>query len=250
MNQFGFKGSGKFLMDLFDNAGNSTGLQLKGNCKSISIKGDSDTEEVTSTDRDDYGVVLFSDTLPKPHTVDFVFNGFDVELFAAAFSGDASTSTQTSGSTGATPIEIVADLDRFVEVGHRMISAVVVKNAAGTTTYVEGTDYTVNTRLGLIQALSTGAIVDGSTLQVSCSWAAINGSLISGATRTTLLARVLIDGKERSSGRDFIFDGKKVRLAAKTEITLIGDKFAEVAFTGTFQKPDDGSAVYDLEFLS
>lgn len=250
MNQFGFKGSGKFLMDLFDNAGNSTGLQLKGNCKSISIKGDSDTEEITSTDRDDYGVVLFSDVLPKPHTIDFVFNGFDVELFAAAFSGEASTSTQTSGSTGGTPISIVAKLDRFVEVGHRMISAVVVKDSAGTTTYTEGTDYTVNPRLGVIQALSTGSITDGETLKIDCSWAAINGSLISGATRTTLLARVVIDGKERSSGRDFIFDGKKVRLAATTEITLIGDKFAEVSFSGTFQKPDDGSAVYDLTFLS
>jgi hypothetical protein len=237
-------------MDLFDSSGNSTGLQLKGNCKSISIKGDSDTEEVTSTDRDDYGVVLFSDTLPKPHTVDFVFDGFDVELFAAAFSGEASTSTQASGSTGASPIEIVANLDRFVAIGKRMVSAVVVKNSAGTTTYVEGTDYTVNARLGMIQALSTGSITDAATLQVSCSYAAINGSLISGATRTTLTARVLIDGKERSSGRDFIFDGKKVRLAATTEITLIGDKFAEVSFTGTFQKPDDGSAVYDLTFLS
>lgn len=248
MSQFGFKGSGKFLMDLFDDAGNSTGLQLKGNCKSISIKGDSDTEEVTSTDRDDYGVVLFSDTLPKPHTVDFVFNGFDVELFAAAFSGTASALTQSTGTLADQNITLTPD--RWVECGKRMISSVVLKDPTGATTYAVGTDYEVNPRLGLIMALSTGTIADGATCKLSCSHAAVNGSLISGATRTTLMARVLVDGKERSSGRDFIFDGRKVRLAAKTEIQLIGDKFAEVSFSGTFQKPDDGSAVYDLAFLS
>jgi len=250
MNQFGFKGTGKVFIDVLDDSGAATGLQLKGNCKSFSIKGDSDTEEVLSNDRDDFGTVLFSDTIPKPHTVDFVFNGFDVELFAMAFGGVTTTLTQASGATSGTPIAVTAIADRFVEIGKLMISDVVVKDVTDATTYVVGTDYTINTRLGMITALSTGGIGDGDVLHVECSYAAINGSRVSGATKSNVTARIKIDGMERGSSRNFIFNGKKVRLASTTEIALIGNSFVEAAFSGTFQKPDDGSAVYDLDFLS
>ena len=250
MSKFGFKGSGKVLLDILDENGNETGLQLKGNCKSVTIKGDSDTEEVTSNDHEDFGTVLFSDTIPKPHTVSFVFNGFDVELFALGFGGVATTLTQSAGSTGGTPIVIAAISDRFVSVGKLMISDVVVTNEAGDTTYVLGTDYTINPRLGRICALSTGSIADVANLKVECSYAEINGTRISGATKSNISAKIMIDGQERGSGRYYIFNGKRVRLASTTEIALIGDSFIEAAFDGTFQKPADGSAVYDLDFLS
>ena len=250
MSQFGFKGTGKVFLDILDDSGLPTGLQLKGNCKSFSIKGDSETEEITSTDRDDFGTVLFSDTIPKPHTVDFVFNGFDIELFAAGFGGVSTTLTQASGATGGSPIAVTAIADRFVEIGKRMISAVVVKNVTDATTYVLGTDYTINERLGMICALSGGSIGDGDVLHVECSFAAINGSRVSGATKSNVYARIMIDGQERSSNRDFIFHGKKVRLASTTEIALLGDKFVEAAFSGKFEKPADGTAIYDLDFLS
>lgn len=250
MRQFGFKGAGKVFLDILDDSGAPTGLQLKGNCKSFSVKGDSDTEEVLSNDHEDFGTVLFSDTIPKPHTVDFVFNGFDVELFAAAFGGVSTTLTQSSGETSGTPIVLTAIADRFIEIGKRMVSAVVVQDATDTTTYVLGTDYEVNERLGLIRVLPTGSIADEATLHVECSYAAINGSRVTGATKSNVSARIMIDGQERGSGRYFIFHGKKVRLASSTEIGLIGDKFVEAAFSGTFQKPADGSAVYDLDFLS
>jgi hypothetical protein len=248
MSAFAFKGAGKVLMDIFTAAGESTGLQLKGNCKEISIKGDSDTEEITSNDWEDYGTVLASDTIPKPHTVTFVFNQLDAELFAAGFSGVSTTLTQTSGTI--TDQDVVMRLDRFVEIGKRMISAPVLKHTSGTPSYVLDTDYEINPKLGLIQAKTGGAITDLQSCKLSCSHAAINGSKITGATRANVMARIMIDGQERSTGKGFIFDGKKVRLASTTEVALIGDKFVEVSFSGTFQKPDDGSAVYDLLFLS
>lgn len=248
MRAFAFRGSGNVLLDIFDDAGLPTGLQLKGNCKDISIKGDSDTEEITSNGRDDYGTVLASDTLPKPHTLTAVFNQLDVELFAAGFSGVATTLTQSSGTLADHDIALI--LDRWVECGKRMISSTVLKSPDGATTYTLNTHYQVNPRLGMIQALSSGPIVDKSVCKLSCSHAAINGTKVTGATRSNVLARILIDGKERSTGRDFIFEGPKVRLASTTELALISDKFIEASFSGTFQKPDDGSALYTLEFLS
>ena len=76
----------------------------------------------------------------------------------------------------------------------------------------------------------------GDVLHVECDFAAINGHRVTGATRSNVTARIMIDGMERGSSRDYIFHGKKVRLASTTEIALIGDSFVEAAFSGTFHK--------------
>lgn len=248
MNFFGFKGSGDCLIDIFDDAGMPTGLQLKGNCKNITIKGAGEIEEMIGFGRDNYGMVIESDTSPKPHTVSFVFTQLDAELFAAGFSGLSTTLTQTVGTLADQAITLLSD--RWVECGKLMISEAVVKDPTGATTYTLGTDYEVNARLGMIKALSTGTIVGGTTCKLSCAHAAVNGVKITGATRANVLARVVVDGKERSKGRNFIFNGKKIRLAASNEIALISDKFVEASFDGTFQTPTGETSPYDLTFLS
>lgn len=60
--------------------------------------------------------------------------------------------------------DVAVALDNFNLVAS---PAPVVKNSAGTTTYVAGTDYTINSAAGTITALSTGAITDAQALKVS-----------------------------------------------------------------------------------
>lgn len=248
MSFFGFKGSGDVLIDIFDNAGAPAGLQLKGNCKEFKLKGDGEIEEMIGFGRDNYGQVIESDTSPKPHTVSFLFSQLDVELFAAGFSGVASTLTQSSGALAAQVMTM--RLGKWVESGKLMISNPVLTNSEATTTYVLGTDYAINPRLGLVLATLGGAITDLQSCKFSCDYAAVNGTKIVGATKANVEARIVIDGKERSTGRNFIFNGKRVRLAASTEISLISDKFVEVSLNGTFITPEGDSSPYDLTFLS
>lgn len=245
---FGFKGSGDVFLDILDDEGKSTGLQMKGNCREMSIKADSEAEELVGFGRDNYGQVIESDVSIKPHQVTFVFNQLDAELFAMAFSGVSLGLSQSAESL--TDEEITLFEDRWVECGKRMISETALKSEDGTTTYELGKDYEVNTRLGLIRAVPGGEVSDGSVCKFSCTCAAVSGSRITGATKANVLARIVVDGRERSTGRDFIFDGKLVRLASSTELSIISDKFVEASFSGSLQTPQNDNSPYTLDFLS
>lgn len=58
-----------------------------------------------------------------------------------------------------------------LNLGHMGVWNVVVKNAAGTTTYINGTDYTLDAVNGVVTAKSGGAITTGETLSVSFNYA-------------------------------------------------------------------------------
>ncbi len=245
---FSFIGAGDVLLDIFDAAGNSTGLQLKGNCPEIKIKGESETKQQIGSGRTNFGQAIATVVIPKPHTCAFTFNQLDAELFALAFSGTSAALAQTAAAVVDQPV--IAVHDKWVELGKMMVSLVVVEHTTGLPVYVLGTDYEVNTRLGMVMVKSTGAILNGASLNVSYSHALIAGSRVSGATRSSVLARVVVDGMEQSTGRNFIFNGKKVRLSANAEVALIGDNFISCGFDGQFETPAGEASPYDLTFLS
>jgi phage tail sheath protein FI len=58
-----------------------------------------------------------------------------------------------------------------INLGHMGVWNVVVKNAAGTTTYINGTDYTLDAVNGVVTARAGGAITVGEALSVSFNYA-------------------------------------------------------------------------------
>ena len=146
-----------------------------------------------------------------------------------------------AAGTISTAIDVVTAADKFVEIGKYMVSAVVVKNQAGTTTYVEGTDYTVNARLGMICALSSGTIPAGATCKVTCSYALVNGMSMAAMTKSNVLIRVKLDGQNFADGRNFISDIYQMRLNPTSNFSLIGTDFAEVTFEGVLETPTGSS---------
>jgi phage tail sheath protein FI len=58
-----------------------------------------------------------------------------------------------------------------VSLGHMGVWDVAVKNSAGTTTYINGTDYTLDAVNGVVTAKSGGAITSGQALSVSFNYA-------------------------------------------------------------------------------
>ncbi len=65
-----------------------------------------------------------------------------------------------------------ANHDQMIVLDHTKASSVVVTHATGTPTYTEGTDYVLHADQGMIEILSTGSIVDGSTILIDYSYAA------------------------------------------------------------------------------
>lgn len=251
---FSFIGAADCYIDVLTDEGVPTGLELKGNCTSFVPKPDSERKEQIATGRANWGQVLASVTIPKPMTATVTFNQLDQALFAAAFFGTNAAVTQTSGEvTAVAPQEITSIPDKWVEVGKYMISDVVVKDeATGAITYVAGTHYEVNPRLGMIKAIkgAAGGIVDNAKLEISYKYAAVNGIAMSAMTNSNVRIRVKMDGQNWADGRNFITEIYQMRLQPTSEFSLVGEDFAEVTFEGVLEAPSGGTTPMKHIWLS
>ncbi len=232
---FSFIGAADAYVDVLTDTGVRTGLELKGNCTNFTPKPDSERKEQTATGRYNYGQVLSSVTLPKPMTAKITFNQLDASLFAAAFFGINSAFTQEAGNLADEPVVTIAD--RFVEIGKLKLSTVVVKNEAGAITYELGEDYELNTNLGMIKALSTGAITAGQTVKITAAHAEINGTQMKAMTKSNVRIRIKLDGQNFADGREFISDIYQMRLNPTSEFSFVGDSFVDVSFDGVLETP-------------
>ncbi len=234
---FSFIGAANVYLDILDDDGNPTGLALEGDCSEFTPKPDSERKERTGHGRSNYGQVIASAILPKPMTATIKFGQLSQRLFAAAFFATSSAYTQTAGAI--TPaIAITAIHDKWVEIGLNMVSDLVVKDATATTTYDLGTDYEVNTRLGMVKTLSTGTIPDAVVLHVTGNKVAITGgSSMEAMTKANIKVRIKLDGQNYEDGRNFITDVYQMRLNPTSDFSLISEDFVDVTFEGTLETP-------------
>lgn len=125
-------------------------------------------------------------------------------------------------------------------------AALTVKNAAGTTTYVEGEDY-LRKRAGFIP-LATGAIVDGAALSVSYTGKA--GHSLEALVDLTAEYRVLLDGIDEVSGDSARPDFFRVKFGPAKSIEWIGDDYATLLLEGTLLKDESKIGVGASQYTS
>lgn len=141
------------------------------------------------------------------------------------------------GASSATATGAVVDepqaatLDGLVRLDHVPDPdvALVVKNTAGTTTYVEGTDYT-RSRAGFTP-LSTGAITAAQDLEIS--YTRLASSTVQVLTNSADEFELFFEGlNEAKSGRPFLVTLHKVKFSPLSNLGLIADEFAGAEITG------------------
>lgn len=111
----------------------------------------------------------------KKGTFSFKLENMSLDNLALALWGTAAS------VTGASVVDEVvkaykstATVKKNLALANPDVSAVIVKDTTGTTTYVLGTDYTVDAKNGTISIISTSAIVEAADLKVSYTFAAHN----------------------------------------------------------------------------
>jgi len=154
------------------------------------------------------------------------------EMLTRAFLGTDLTVEIPEG-TGTTTTVTVTELDTAYEIGSKYVSNVVVKDETDTTTYVEGTDYTIDSTKGMITALSGGAITAGDVLNVTYD----NGAY--SEIRIETFTKEKIEGKLRfvscsSVGVPYEYLFHKVSLLASGDFSLkSAEELQKLAFEGT-----------------
>lgn len=244
----GFLGAGDLLIARY-NSGTGQYSDFEGPflASKFELKPNSDLKEMSSRGRDTYGQVIESVPLPQPAELSVTLSEVNKQALAMALFGIESTLTQGSGSV--TDEVAVAKLEKWVQLSKQNIgdSGFVVTNSGATVTYVEGTDYQVNRRLGMIKALEAGAIAADESLKVDFTYAAISGTKILGARESQIRAKVIFDGKNFADGLPYICRVHEAVLTPDSAFDFLADEFATIELTGRLKTPADKTEPFEVE---
>ena len=211
----------------------------------LEIKVASDLKEMTSKGIGKYGQVIASVAIPKPAELSVEMSQLTNQNLASALMGTLTTTVQTSGNATLEPHTATKGMS--FALLHRAVSSVVVKDATDTTTYVSGTDYTVNTALGIVSVITSGAITSASTVHVSYSYAASTLDQILGSTMSQVKWNIILQGKNLVDGRDMIVRIPRALLTPNGAIDFMASGFMSLKMSGRMLVPPGASAPFTLE---
>lgn len=245
----GFLGSGDLYMDRFDDDGNAEGFVDVGNAVKFAIAEDAEIKERESRMRDTYGQVLDSVPIKKPASISITLNDLKVENLAMVLFGTISAINVTGATI--TDEALTARHDKWVELDYRNVTAlsVVVTDSAGVVTYVEDTDYEVDYSLGMISALSAGAITDAEALLIDYDYGSLTGKKIAGSAKPIIKCSLKLDGQNQVNQKDCLVNVFEAVLKPSGEIDFLADDFNEVTFEGTLNTPSGETSPYEVEYM-
>lgn len=244
----GFLGGGDLYIDRFDpTTGLKVGRAGPFECDKFEIKPNVDLKEKSSKGRSKYGQVIESVPLAKPADFSVELSEVDREGLTMALLGTQTAINQGSGTI--TDEAITALQGKWVSLAHQNVAeaGLVVTNSAATTTYVLGTDYEVNYRLGMIRALSTGAIAEAAALKVDYGYNAITGTKIAGGTNSQLRAEFVLDGVNFADQSASIVTVYECVLTPESGFDFLANDFGVIKLKGRMKTPVGKSEPFTVE---
>ncbi len=188
--------------------------------------------------------------MPQPADFTLEMPEVNKSSLAIALLGTESAVNQGAGTLTDAPL-VVAAKDVWLDLGKTNLAeaGLVVKNDSGTTTYVKGTDYEVNYRMGWIKVLAGSAITVGATLEVSGSYNAVTGTQISGATNSQIRARFVLEGKNLADEMPVIVNVWEAVISADSAFDFLSNDFASLSLPGRLKTPAGKSEPFTVQLL-
>jgi hypothetical protein len=150
---------------------------------------------------------------------------------------------QTGGSWTSEAMTVYHDL--WIDMGKKVLDTIVIKGTGGSPTYVLDTDYEIDLNDGLLKALSTGAISDAESVEVSGNYGTVTINRVQSAQATTVKGHVLFVGNP-PAGRKLDVLGY-ASLLPEGDFQLIGEDWTEMAFTMEFLSNSTYNGLFDLK---
>lgn len=250
MSARGFIGAGDLYVERFDPAINDFAPRVGPiECTKFEITPKTELKEMVSKSRSGYGQVVESVALAQPFEFTVDFAEVSGDTLVQAFLGTKTAFTQGSGTMTDDPV--TAKLGAWVSIGHLNIATagLAVKHSTGAPTYVLGTDYEMNYRLGMIKALEGGAITNNQVIEISGTYGAVNGTQIAGGTQAQIRARFLFDGKNQVDGLPVIVNVWEAVIAADSAFDFLADDFNAVSLPGKLKTPTGKSEPFTVQML-
>lgn len=204
---------------------------------------DGNTLDIKSKRREIYGQTIYSETEPGSTNLRMVFKEQPSEILAIAFAANPAALTVTGATVTAEAVK-ATKLDTWLPFVHKNVSDVIVTKG---TALVLGTDYELNTRLGMIRYLSSGSVVVDDIPTVDYSYGSMSGEKFDGETVAEGSFRIYFDGRNRVSKKDFSMEYYEVKIPAPTSIfDLLSSDLVTLELTGNAITPSGKPAPYQV----
>lgn len=193
-----------------------------------------EVEKVQHNDTETKESVLDGDYVVS-RSVSLSFTTADISptMLSRAYLGSTSTVTQSAAVSVAVVTAAVVIGGRY-DTGYRNVTSVVVKDVTDTTTYVEGTDYTLSKKGGYIVILG-GSITATDVLHLTVNAPSGTGTLINAMQLDALQGRLTYTG-DASVGDSHEYILEKVSLNASGDISLKSSEVTTISFEGSALK--------------
>lgn len=253
----GLYGSGDMYFNLINPATNlPSGWSGKIYTGSFNIETPGELEELLSKGRDDFNTVIGAVGIKQPDSLSFSLRGGDLEMYRLNWLATVGTLTQSSTSVTDELVTVPVGAQRFRVAGSQISTVVLTSSPAGTT-YVLGTDFTIqNARMGLISivpgsSLATavaGATGAGLPLLVDYARAAIAGTKLLGGVNPSITGEIFFDGLNQESQRPFEIVIPRAVITPQGGIDLLNEGFVEAQFTARLVKLPGRLAPFEANF--
>ena len=215
----------------------------------LTITPQSQEIERLSNMRESWGQTLDSAYKPQPTQIQLGVNDVPPYILGMTFLGDVTAINQTGDAvTDEVHTVSAATQDKWIQLDNQNIVAAgfAVTNTAGDTTYVAGTDYEVNVRLGLLKVLSTGSIAVGD-IHVDYTKAVITGTRVQGGLQPTIYARILMDGYNIYTGEHGLLTVWRASLTPTSPINFFAAEPITAVFQGKIIVPPNKAEGFTFE---
>lgn len=227
MSLASFAGIGTIYMAPVNSAGVLQGdYKAVGNAYPLSLQVSTSQMKVISRMIESAGQPLHVKTELEDVVGSLTLRQWDAKNLAWALSGSAAAMSGTGGSVTDEAVTAPA-AGEFVKLANTDVSNVVVQDVTDTTTYVEGTDYELKDKAGLITILAAGSISEDDVLHIDYDYAAESGYEVDVGSST--LIRVSIYGhlKNEFTDEEFLLEIDSAVLATDSEINFISEEGSE-----------------------
>lgn len=213
----------------------------------VSIKLNSKTIDIIGKGRANYGQPIATAIIGQPADLTISFGSVSPKALAMGLQGVSSVYTQGAGTV--TAGVVVANKGGYVDLAFRNVttSGFVVKNSAGSTTYVKDTDYTVDYAFGQLFILEGSAIADKASLKVDYAYSAVTADKIEGGTSASVRGKVFLKGKNVFNDIPVELTIWDAILSSDSAIDWLSDKEIDIKLKGRMVVPAGRSGAFELK---
>ena len=202
--------------------------------------------EVKSKRRDRYNQVIHSEQQPGTSSLSLTLVAVPPAIAARIFYGEAAAVSVTGAAIADESVTFSAD-ELSQPLAHDRIAtspAPSVTNTAEDTTYVAGTDYVIDTRLGRIRRLAGGAITATQEVYVNYTYTSYTLTSIRGGVQPQQNFYILGDMKNRPDAKDMRLEIFQANLSTDGEVDLFSAEPLNITLTGPLITPEDKTEPY------